>query len=376
MERLVIDTVREPGLAETIWREMCRDSEHSYYLSWGWVSTWLDVMREMGAPADLVVGLDRTKRPVLAFMLGQQRPVRHHVFRNHAVYLNASGIPELDQIAIEFNAVLCRRADCSFSDLLSLIPGKWDEFELPGLDRTGFPGRQLGTAPAWLKAVIKRDTPAYYVELGPIANRDDYLALLGKSTRASVRQTLRGYQESGPVRLESAQTLDQARDYFDEMVELHRNAWDRKGICSNFLVAQVLAFHRNLIGARFGHGEIQLLRVRAGKQTIGVLYNLVYRGKVYNYQSGFRFEADNRYRPGLLCHVEAVVHNATACAGSYEFLAGDAQYKRSLGTRTRRLTWVRLQKPSLSHWLEHTLGEMKRRLIRYARPPSETVRRR
>jgi CelD/BcsL family acetyltransferase involved in cellulose biosynthesis len=80
----------------------------------------------------------------------------------------------------------------------------------------------------------------------------------------------------------------------------------------------------------FPRGAIQVLRA----EGVGVLYNFVDRGRVYFYQSGFHYSPDNRLKPGLVMHYLAVEHClSNPELAEYDFLAGDSQYKRSLGMR-------------------------------------------
>jgi CelD/BcsL family acetyltransferase involved in cellulose biosynthesis len=103
------------------------------------------------------------------------------------------------------------------------------------------------------------------------------------------------------------------------------------------------------VAARFGAGEIQLLRLRAGGQReVGYLYNFVRRGVVHAYQSGFRYNPDPRLKPGLVSHALAIEHNLATGARLYEFMAGASRYKASLGTLSGEMAWLVLQRDRLA----------------------------
>jgi CelD/BcsL family acetyltransferase involved in cellulose biosynthesis len=78
--------------------------------------------------------------------------------------------------------------------------------------------------------------------------------------------------------------------------------------------------------------------------TIGYLYNLVYDKNVLFYQSGLNYSGSNIYRPGLISHYYAIIHNAQKGMDVYDFLAGDSDYKKSLSTNSCRMYWARLVK--------------------------------
>jgi CelD/BcsL family acetyltransferase involved in cellulose biosynthesis len=123
-----------------------------------------------------------------------------------------------------------------------------------------------------------------------------------------------------------------------------------------------LEFHRTLIRQAFAKGSIQLLRVAAGEETIGILYNFVKNGKIYFFQSGFRYGSDKHLKPGLVTHALAINHYLNAGFNDYDFLAGDAQYKRSLAKDCRQMAWVVFQRPRVKFVVIERLRAIKRRL--------------
>ena len=65
---------------------------------------------------------------------------------------------------------------------------------------------------------------------------------------------------------------------------------------------------RRLLEAAFARGETQLLAIDAGPRRIGYIYNFLYRGRVYNYQSGFDYQVcDKHNRPGLVAHARRLL---------------------------------------------------------------------
>ena len=93
-------------------------------------------------------------------------------------------------------------------------------------------------------------------------------------------------------------------------------------------------------------GEIELLRVARGEQTIGYLYNLVLRGHVLAFVSGFLYEADKRLKPGLVCHTLAIERHLQEANSVYDFLAGEARYKSNLGVPGPDFVYLLIQRPT------------------------------
>jgi CelD/BcsL family acetyltransferase involved in cellulose biosynthesis len=101
-----------------------------------------------------------------------------------------------------------------------------------------------------------------------------------------------------------------------------------------------MRFHQALVRRLWEANAVDLLRLSAGDADIGYLYNFKARGKVYAFQSGFAYAPDARLKPGLVTHACAMEHYARDGWREYDFLAGDARYKRSFASRSRTLLWT------------------------------------
>lgn len=183
----------------------------------------------------------------------------------------------------------------------------------------------------------------------------DYLSLLSANTRAQIHRSCRLYGHPESLGCEVASDPQSAIDIYHELIGLHQDTWANRNKEGAFFSDFMRQFHRQLIQSRFEHDEIQLIRIKCKNNTIGCLYNFVYRNNVYFYQSGIHYASDKQLKPGLITHVEAIQYNATAGHKTYDFLGGDSRYKMSLATHHNRLISVRLQKPLLKFRIENAL---------------------
>lgn len=358
MEIELVDR-RERAKIQAIWTELAAVARPSYFLSWPWIENWLDVL-----PPDvpLQLAVIRAKASTrAAFFLGARRAWRHFFLRSRMRFLNCTGVDDYDDVVIEYNTWLATDATLTLRAVLELLPGEWDEFVMPALDISAPPGDRL-VALGPYRIQVEGRVPCAVVDLARVRTEGDYLKLLSGNVRSQLRRTARQYAEQGPLVLEIPATLDGALALFDDLLQLHESTWRARGKPGAFSPF-VRTFHDRLIRRRFGSGEVQLLRLLAGRDTVGCLYNFVWDGVVYFYQSGIRYQGDGRLKPGMLCHVEAVRHNAAAGHRLYDLLAGDSQYKRALATSSRELIWARVQKPLFRFRLEDVL----RRTRRWAR---------
>jgi CelD/BcsL family acetyltransferase involved in cellulose biosynthesis len=179
---------------------------------------------------------------------------------------------------------------------------------------------------------------------------------LSASLRAKIRRSIRRYEERGPVSLTPATSVEDRAAAFRELMALHEPYWRDRGEPGAFADPSLRAFHERLIVD--AAGETDLLRVTAGAETIGVLYNFLAGGRAYNYQSGFRPEADNQFAPGFTAHALAIDHYRRRGFSVYDLMAGEADYKRRLAREGETLTslvierrGVLQQAKSLARWI-------------------------
>ncbi len=330
---------------ERIWRSLEAHARPSYFLSWGWIENWLAALPADERPSLAVIhdGDD----PQAAFFLAQRRVRRNHGMQSNALYFNATGDRRHDEVTIEQHGMLAapgvRR---SLAGVLDLLPGEWDELHLRAVDRYAFDdlGAASGPLAARYKVSIEHEANAPFVDLEAVRTVEGgYDALLPTSTRTLLRRTR---SILGNVDIEVAVDQRQALDIYGEMLRLHARRWSARGMRGAFADPWFERFHRRLILSRLAHGEVQLVRVRAGGTTLGCLYNLVYRGRVMFYQSGLATLADPNIKAGYICHAAAIEYNALAGHSTYDLLGGTATYKENLATGANRLVWLRVQRPT------------------------------
>ena len=364
MELKLLDPATQLHQIRTLWRRLSEMSDVSYFLSWGWVEHWLaSLSPETRVRLAVVSGPGAT---CSAFFLGEAPIVRHQFLRSRGLFLNTAGALPYDDLCIEHNGILSDGPlTYSLKEMLNRLPDSWEEFVMPAMSASRLPRHWLNESVSPYTVLIQREAPSPYVDLEVVRRQaGDYLALLGAATRANIRRSYRLLAPHGPVTCEVAGTADRALEIFDEMIRLHQHAWRKRGRDGAFASEYFRAFHAGLITRRFQSGEIQLLRIAAGGTTVGCLYNFVFRGTVSFYQSGVNYAMDHRVNPGLVCHAEAVQHNARAQQRIYDFLGGEARYKANLSTHAGRLIWLTVQKSRPKFLVERTLRASKRFITR------------
>jgi CelD/BcsL family acetyltransferase involved in cellulose biosynthesis len=345
---------------ERDWLALEAHSDTSFFTSWSWVGCWIACLPAYVKPRLLravsgkeVVGLG---------LLVSYNFRRHRFLPVKGLFLHRTGDPQFDEITIEHNGFLADRAMSSaivtqlFKYLVS-NDGDWEELHLDGVAEI-----IISQLPVLTCLRVKRRLQCnYYVDLDEVRAADgDYLSLLGQNTRYNIRRSIKEYAKHGPMTLTVADNLDQAFEFIACLKDLHQKYWQSRGMPGAFANTYFESFHERLIRTRFSSGEIQLIRINVGDRIMGYLYNLVQRGQVYNYQSGFDYTiCEKKNRPGLVAHSLAIEYNASRGHTIYDLLAGDSDYKIALSTHTSGMEWIVIQRDLIKFRIEDGLSHIK-----------------
>jgi CelD/BcsL family acetyltransferase involved in cellulose biosynthesis len=334
------------------WRGLEDRAAPSFFQSWGWIGTWLAALKRHGKSEVFLLEVERDGRLVAVGILVPGEQFRHGFVRSRTFALNEAGNADYDMIVIEHNGLLVDPVEWDalqpmLVPALAGLDGRWTELFFGGVTEAYEAACALGGLPYRVRAAQE----AYVRDLAAIS--------FGRSTRYKIGRTRRDYARLGKIATEMAETREIADRFFSELKQLHQAYWQRRGKAGAFDTPFFEDFHRALIADRFPNEEIQLLRTCAGAKTVGYLYNFAYRGRIYNYQSGFDYDLLPKGRPGLLCHIEAIEWNRARGAACYDFLAGENQLKRSLSNRRERLLWLVVRRGSLPLRLEEGLRRLK-----------------
>jgi len=374
------------------WQELEGRSSPSCFQSWAWVGTWLEclpaevapqiaVRRAGGAPASGSTGGSARGAITGLAVLCRAAVRRHRILPLTDWYLTETGRVDCDVLTVEHNAPLLAgpleptqasatsppasaalSSTCGLMEWLHAQPG-WDELIVPGLDASRLPEVTGFAQRAGLTIEEYYRKPWYWVDLADLRNRGtQYLDALSSNTRYQIRRARRAYEKSGPLTISVASSLQEARDYFAALEQLHQKYWIARGAPGAFSRPFFRKFHERYIETRFAAGNVQLARVAAGNEPIGYLYNLVAANAVYAYQSGFAYSDDPHLKPGVVTHAACVELNMAAGRCSYDFLAGRGQYKDSLSLAKEEMVWLRLQRPRLKLAMERQARSWVRRL--------------
>jgi len=337
-------TLTVPADADALgarWRAFEAEAAGSFFQSW----TWLGCRFAARFTDPVLLAAEADGRTLALALFNRRRGAA-----GDTLWLGESGDAAEDAVFTEHNGPLLAAGAPAGLALACLKAARGGT--LAGLRRFGRRvvlsgiGADLAAAAATLPGTLARGParPAPCVDFASLrAAGQDHAASLSANSRAQLRRSLRRYGAAGTLAIRAAADLDEARAFLDALAGLHQASWQRRGQPGAFANPAFRAFHQALIARAWPRGEAELLHVTAGGETIGYLYNFLWRGWALAYQSGFVYPPDDAQRkPGLTCHHLAIARHLAGGMAGYDFLAGAARYKSSLGNVEHELAWLEL----------------------------------
>ena len=351
-----------------VWADLAAQSPYTtFFISPEWVESWLEVF---GASLAAEILIFRESGRAIGAAVLVRRTLPRGPFRVRCVYLNTAGENPGDSPCIEFNNLLCLAGSetAVAAALLAQIDKRpWDEIWVNGFCQ-GPPLDAL--AEACSPMARERSVHAnFYVDLKRLRESGaTYESALGAKDRARLRQNLRAY---GETEVSVPSECQDALKAFEDLAELHTKSWKDRNEAGAFASAMFRAFHQALI--RRAIGGIQLARVTSATGPIGLLYNMVYRGKVYFYQSGLVYSTNKRVRPGFVTLARTIHY----CLDhpeleEFHFMPGSDHYKEPMSTNRQELEWIVFQKRNWKNEAIRLLRRLKRRLRPAQAPASDS----
>ena len=362
--RFEISNAMSTAELEAAWLDLERRASPHFFLSWDWIGCWI---AEASLRPAILIG--RTDDRIV--LLGAMAPsTRRDVLpiAIHGLQLHAIGDLQHDIITIEYNGFLVDRAwagKVETDAIAFLLDGvivdghRRDELHLrnipddlgPAVAACGYYFSELQRKPSWR------------IDLAAVrAAGKRYLECLSANTRQQIRRSMRLYERRGPLTATLAGGVPEALMFLDGLKELHQRYWTSRGEPGAFAYPYFERFQKRLIQTCLPHGTVEIVRISAGPDVIGYVYNFLYRGHVYAYQSGFHYEDDPKLKPGLVSHCLCIEQHRDAGSTTYDFMAGDARYKANLGEPGPDMLYLLAERPTWPLQIESMLHGMKRRL--------------
>lgn len=349
MSSVVLRSWPELMVHEPAWWELLeRSDQNEATLTPFWLGTWWRVFGNHGRRLKALLVFERGRLIGLAPLLS-----RLHWYRPGLPYrrleLVGSGEAEKDEICSEYLGVVAERGREAevVGELAGALAGKqlgrWDEAVFPAL-RGGnrAPGLLVEALEhAGLPTSMTVTSECPYIQLP--SSWDEYLAALSSPARHFVKRSLASFEEwaGAGAEFHVAQSPADLEQGSSVLQNLHGQRWAAAGQDGVFSSPRFRAFHEQVMHGLLARGALDLSWLLVGGEPIAALYNFVWNGRVYMYQSGRKLDLPATVRPGIVIHLHSIRRAIEAGHSEYDFLGGASQYKLKLATSKRPLLAVR-----------------------------------
>jgi CelD/BcsL family acetyltransferase involved in cellulose biosynthesis len=306
------------------------------FLTWEWLTTWLDVF---GHTCHVLVVVVRDDRGQLAGVgpFKVARRFRYGVRLRQLEMIGAGEAVKPDGLDL-----LIRRAcEKDVGDLIvATLVGRRRDWDVLALTDLVPDSATLGILDAGARraALPHRATPDRICPYIRLPRRWSELeARLGKSfNRHLKRGTRRLFDELGVTfELLRAPSPEEVSNALADLATLHQDRMENTDRGGNFRKPDYRAFHLALAQRLGSKGELVFAFLRLGSQRIAARYGFLYGRTYYAYQSGF----DRRYEqhsPGTVLLSCLIRHLIDAGFEEFNFLRGDQPHKYQWTTLDRR----------------------------------------
>lgn len=343
------------------WLDLCARANHSFFMSWPWVSNWLQFYK----PDATIVRVYKEDCLVCMAVLVTSQNQHLQIFSSTCLNLGLTGNERQDQIWPEYNHVLVDESHraAAIASLWKHVSDQmeWDELVVGAI--TGETKQELEDN-IHLKPHVLWSSKSYGVDLEALSRGNtSFLDSLSRNTRYQINRAVKEYRKHGEIEFRKAGSVAEATQFFEEAGPMHVAKWGRSLSGSGYVNPEFVGFHKDLIQREFDQGYIDIFRLQVGGETKSFIYNYVYEGQVLFYLGAMVSEENSKLKPGLIAHSLCIQHYADLGLRYYDFMAGEHRYKLNLGKESERQYRVSFQKQVPLFVAEQALRRLKRVLF-------------
>lgn len=289
----------------------------------GWFKCWIASLQVV--PAVFVMHDD--EKPVGLVVIGENSKRKSGIVLKTA-FINQTGEQLFDQPWIEYNDILCiEKHKKTFINRLFIIlkEHNFDRVLFSMLAENAY--KNLHSYKGKLASVSK--VSGFTTDLSML-NKTPFPQYLSKNTKAQLKRSNKKIaQKYGDAYVSLASEDIEKQRYVAGLSRLHIKRWMDTRFGSGFNNSPFIKFVNNVVFDKNCSSEV--VKVQTSQLVLGYSLNLIVGDTVYFYCSGINHTiAKGQSKPGYTMHYLIMKHYAERGYKKYDFLGGEARYKRSL----------------------------------------------
>lgn len=318
---------------------LSRTTAPEIFRTYLWAKSWWEVFGGTGGRQPFVVGVRQGKTLVgLAPLL--TRPVGG-LFRQQRLEFFGTGEDEADEICSDFLDIM---AAAGFED--QVVRAIWNaiEAERPRWDEAVFRNIVPGSLLSRFFQPMARDAGCadarrpsgerFYVNLDA-GDFNAYTDGLSKKKKKRIFYYRRRMEKEGGFVERRIERKEEIPLFLAEIARLSRMRRGSQGMSTAWQSEKFRRFHAVAAPRLWDAGQLDLRLWQRGDTAVAALYNFLYDGTIYYYQSGFDTQAFGNTSPGLVTISHVIEWGFVHKMRRYDFLVGaEGSYKEDYNCET------------------------------------------
>lgn len=337
-----------------------RSSVDSVFLTWEHARTWWEFYADGAMRLKVLLAEDEAGKVVgiAPFMTAPGDSALKEGFR-HLVMIGGTG----DSLSEYLDLIIAPGCEVEIAKIFARyvvekMADDWDVLRI-GMAREDSTGlgafadelQKLGVE---LDRVRKHVSPS--LELAD--SWESFLASRSQNFRRGVRVARKKLESGRGVTRRIVGDTSEISGAMDTLAELNRKRWGEEG--ASFKTEEFELFHRKLAERFLGRGWLYLSVIEADGVAVGARYDFVYGGKMWCFQGGWDPDFA-KVGLGKVMVADVVEWAIGEGLNEYDFLGGDARYKREWSSTQRWLVDYEATNPrSVRGIAYHMLKAVKR----------------
>ena len=366
IQKFSLKNILDLDIKET-WLTLEKESTSSFFLSWKWIGNWLNIISKN--KTIILVTAQQNSTVVGLGIFVEKLTTRHFILKSKQWYLHRTGDEKLDQIWIENNDFLLnyRNKDAIRNAMwthLLQCDHHVDEFILNVAKRHTLDDIPLANT---YDKIIENKELGYVVNCQDNLDFNQYLNTLSKNTKQQWKRSTKALGQLGKIEFSVISDSNQQLDILTKTSHWHINKWKNSCTPSGFLNENFVKFHQRLINDDHTTSKTLVTTLTINEELVGCLYCLQKDAIIYFYLSNLKPLGNKKIKLGIALHMFMIqwIHKTYPRDGQYDFLAGEARYKKSLASHVDEYAQITLQKNKLLYKLERCIQKIKKLLVKH-----------
>lgn len=341
-----VKVIRERSELEAFaphWNELLeRSAQNNVFLTWEWVSDWLDVYLEDGGILTLIV-FDKDEPVAIAPLHVQiERPARGVSVR--VLRFVGSGEVCADHVDMILGGESAESAaKAIWDELFGPLRGEWDVFEYydaPSDSPAREAFRELARRDRrCIKMELLDDSVCPYLTLP--ASWSEFLSQCSGTRRYTINYSMNKLAEQGHLEKHLCENPEELEGQMETFISLHQESWVERGKPGSFSSERFKRFHLRVARDFLEKGILFLCSFSLDGAPIASFYGFQYGGKIYYYLLGARVNPVKRVKTGTAVLGQCIEEAIARGCREFDFLRGAEEYKYRWTSTERRNPRIR-----------------------------------